>query len=168
MALSISQKLNDVRRTIFIDREAEDATVDDWVIQIQQLFTQISIQKPLALIAKLVRQGRTLPARKMSFNVKILSQNSGTECGNGQSRWTMLQELGCEAVVFCALAVNAISTLPSDHFAWLVENGRDYMEAQGLPYGWIAQEQIRKVVAGIPMLESTKSFLKGLFNLQAT
>jgi hypothetical protein len=99
-----------------------------------------------------VKQGADLPVRRISYNVRKLSE----ECN---PRWNELIKLNCESIIFFTIAFNGLASLPDDVFSWLVQNLQNYVQSRAFPPHWILRDQIRKVVSNTPRKENTKPFL---------
>ncbi|KAL2380541.1 hypothetical protein RJZ90_004515 [Blastomyces dermatitidis] len=117
-------------------------------------------QEKLEPIIRLIRRGKQLPVRKLSFNIRKLSDGNPKTGSHDEPRWARLQNLGCETAVLCMIAFNSLATLAGDEFEWLLENVQRYLAIQSLPCGWIASEQIRQVMARALRQPNTLSFLE--------
>ncbi|OAT12062.1 hypothetical protein BDBG_07457 [Blastomyces gilchristii SLH14081] len=118
------------------------------------------VLEKLEPIIRLIRRGKQLPVRKLSFNIRKLSDGNPKTGSHDEPRWARLQNLGCETAVLCMIAFNSLATLAGDEFEWLLENVQRYLAIQSLPCGWIASEQIRQVMARALRQPNTLSFLE--------
>ncbi|KAL8674149.1 MAG: hypothetical protein Q9168_001443 [Polycauliona sp. 1 TL-2023] len=162
MSQGFSQRAVELGEKTFNLRDVDDTTFEDMHAKASSLLTQIAVQKRLNSTASLIRRMKDLPVRRMSFNMKKLlaskDHNHQTEL-----RWSKLRELDCQALVFCTISITGLALLPAEEFRWLLQNVGIYLERQSLPPGWIARDQVRKMVANLPRGEITKSFLEGLY-----
>jgi hypothetical protein len=116
------------------------------------LADQIPLLKTLASISSLVKQGADLPVRRISYNIRKLSENC-------KPRWDELLKLNCETIIFFTIAFNGLASLPEEAFSWLVQNLQGYVENRAFPRRWILRDQIRKVLSNIPRKDITMPFL---------
>lgn len=156
MAQDICKKLHQIEKDIFSLREI--GSLEKLHDRASNILTQISIQKSLDEIVELLRGGKSLPVRRIGFNIKKLCD--GTEESN--SRWQRLQALDLDAFILCTVSFPRIASLPAEQFTWLVNNANRYLEAQALPPNWIRSDQVRKVLANTPRKENTVQFLEGI------
>jgi hypothetical protein len=152
LAQSLLQQLDMLQLTLlqleFIDNQL-GSTVQS---RLTALADQVPILRRLASVSSLVKQGADLPVRRISYNVRKLSE----ECN---PRWNELIKLNCETIIFFAIAFNGLASLPDDVFSWLVQNLQNYVQSRAFPPHWILRDQIRKVVSNTPRKENTKPFL---------
>ena len=148
MAQEIYRKLDEVKEHIL---EIHNAQLEELLRRTSKLVTQVSAQKSLGLVIQLLRQGKPLPVRRTSFNIKKLC--NGSE--ESRRRWEKLQGLDIEALILCTLSFPGLVSLPANQFNWLLSNANRYMEAQGLPSNWVTADQIRKVIANVPRQKDT-------------
>lgn len=158
MSQGICDKLDEMSKRIFQSQNVDDAVFESVYSKACSLVTQVAVQRKLESTAQLVRDNGILPVRRVNINIKKLSK-SDDEPGE-QGRWRRLQKQDCETLIFCTLSFSGLVLLSEEQFSWLVENARAYLEAQSLPSGWIAREQIRTVVARTPRQPNTRSFLE--------
>lgn len=158
MSQKLFQSLDEISESMYNCHDINDATTEGLWARISSLSTQIAMRKGLDDAVKLVQLQNPLPVRRIGFNIKKLSEVDQQQ----GSRWSQLQELDIEDLIFCTLSFTGLLTLPSEQFHWLVQNVHRYLRAQSLPHGWIARDQIRKVLANIPRGMNTKSFLESL------
>ena len=158
MSQGICDKLDEMSKRIFQSQNVDDAIFESVYSKACSLVTQVAVQRKLESTAQLVRDNGVLPVRRININIKKLSK-SDDELGK-QGRWQKLQKQDCETLIFCTLSFSGLVLLSEEQFSWLVENARAYLEAQSLPSGWIAREQIRTVVARTPRQANTRSFLE--------
>jgi len=162
MSRGICQKLEEMSKRIFQSQNVDDAIFESVYSKACSLVTQVAVQRRLESTAQLVRDNGTLPVRRININIKKLSKNDD-EIGE-QGRWPRLQKQDCETLIFCTLSFSGLVLLAEEQFSWLVDNARAYLEAQSLPSGWIAREQIRNIVARTPRQASTRPFLESQFH----
>jgi hypothetical protein len=152
LAQSLLQQLDMLQLTLlqleFIDNQL-GSTVQS---RLTALADQVPILRRLASVSSLVKQGADLPVRRISYNVRKLSE----ECN---PRWNELIKLNCETIIFFTIAFNGLASLPDDVFSWLVQNLQNYVQSRAFPPHWILRDQIRKVVSNTPRKENTKPFL---------
>ncbi|KAK5637263.1 hypothetical protein RRF57_012975 [Xylaria bambusicola] len=156
MSQEIHQKLDDIRQTILKLSDVTDAVFDELHTKISKLLALVEIQKSLNEIARAIREGNTLPVRRINYNIKKLAGDDEA-C---HIRWSKMRKLNCPAILFSTLAFHGLISLPDKQYECLVENVQEYVEVQELPCEWVARDQIRKVVASTPRRESTQSFLR--------
>ena len=142
-------------KRIFQSQNIDDAIFESVYSKACSLVTQVAVQRKLESTAQLVRDNATLLVRRININIKKLSTSDGE-----QGRWPKLQNQDCETLIFCTLSFSGLVLLPEEQFGWLMDNGRAYLEAQSLPSGWIAREQIRNIMARTPRQANTRSFLE--------
>ena len=159
--MDFCQKLIELGEGSFKLRDIDDTTFEDMHAKASSFLTQIAVQKRLNSTASLVRNMKDLPIRRMSFNMRKLLA-SKDQSDQTKSRWSRLSDLDCQTLIFCTISVAGLALLPAEEFSWLLQNVGDYLEKQSLPPGWIARDQVRRVVANLPRGEVTKSFLEGL------
>jgi hypothetical protein len=159
MSQETQQKLDDIRQTILKLRDVADTVFDELHTKISKLLALVEIQKKLSEISRPIREGNTLPVRRINYNIKKLAEDD-EEC---KIRWSKMRKLNCPAIIFSTMAFNGLISLPDKQYECLVENVQDYVEVQELPCEWIARDQIRRVVANTPRRESTQSFLQSEF-----
>lgn len=159
-------ELDSISHITFHLRDDDQDTLKTLKAKMLELTTQISVLEKLEPVARLIRRREPLPLRKLSFNIRKLSDSNSKTDSRGESRWARLQSLGCEAAVFCMVTFNGLSTLAGEEFEWLLGNVRRYMAVQSLPCGWIASEQIRQVMARVPRQPNTLPFLESMSRLE--
>jgi hypothetical protein len=108
--------------------------------------------KTLASVSSLVKKGSDLPVRRISYNIRKLSE----KC---KPRWDELLKLDCETIIFSTVAFNGLASLPEEVFSWIVQNLQNYVENRAFPRHWILRDQIRKVLSNIRREDLTKPFL---------
>jgi hypothetical protein len=155
MSQEIHQKLDDIRQTILMLRDVTDSVFNELHTRISKLLALVEIQKKLNEIARTIREGNTLPVRRINYNIKKLAEDDEV-C---QIRWSKMRKLNCPAIMFSTMAFNGLISLPDKQYECLVEN----VKVQELPCEWVARDQIRRVVASTPRRESTQSFLQSKF-----
>lgn len=158
-------ELDTISRVSFHLHDDDQGTLKALKTKMSELGTQLSVLEKLEPTTRLIHHKKQLPVRKLSFNIRKLSESNLKTASNGESRWTRLQNLECETAVFCMIAFSGLAILAGDEFEWLLENMQRYLAIQSLPCGWIASEQIRQVMARalrqsntIPFLESKSPF----------
>lgn len=161
MSQEFCQKLVEMGERLFKFRDVDNAMFENMHTKVSSLLTQVAVQKGLDTTASLVRHERELPVRRMSFNIRKLL-TSGSHSDQTESRRSKLQMLDCQTLIFCSISFKGLTLLPAEEFSWLLRSVEDYLNNQSLPPGWIARDQIRKVVMNLPRRENTKSFLEGL------
>jgi hypothetical protein len=158
MLHEICQKLDDISERLLEFRNFDNALAKELSVKVSNLLTQITVQKGFDEIARLVREEKTLPVRRISFNIKKLSESSE----QSESRWSKLQKLNFQTLIFCTLSFAGLMSMQPELFGWLVEYAQRYLRAQALPRNWVTRDQIRKVIANTPRRENTKAFLESL------
>jgi hypothetical protein len=153
-------ELDIISHVSFHIRDDDQDTLKALKARASELATQLSVLERLEPTSRLIRLGKPLPMRKLSFNIRKLSDANLKTDSQGESRWTRLQSVGCEAAIFCMLAFNGLATLAGDEFEWLLENVQRYMAVQYLPFGWISSDQIRQVMARVPRQPNILPFLE--------
>jgi hypothetical protein len=156
MSKETHQQLDDIRQTMLKFRDVPDTVFDELHTKISNLLALVEIQKKLNELARAVREASTLPVRRINYNIRKLAEDDEA-C---KPRWTLMQKLNCPAILFSTMAFNGLFSLPDKQYESLVENVQEYIQVQELPSEWIARDQIKRVVASTPRLESTQSFLK--------
>ena len=158
--LQAIKELDTTSSASFHLRDDDQSTLSALKAKVSELATQLSVLERLEPTSRLIRRRGQLPVRKLSFNIRKLSDVNLRTDSYRRSRWTRLQTLGCETAVFCMLAFNGLATLAGEEFEWLLENAQRYMAIQNLPLGWISLEQIRQVMARAPRQPNTIAFLE--------
>ncbi|KAK2752221.1 hypothetical protein FQN54_008153 [Arachnomyces sp. PD_36] len=153
MSQSISEKLDALIKDTFQVCDNDEATFEALNAKASYLAMQVGVLGKLKPIAQLIRRGETLPIRKLNFNIKKLSDEDAKGSAHGESRWASIQKTGCQTAIFCMVSFSGLASLRSEEFSWLLRNAEKYMETQQLPSGWLAREQIRKVLASYHKLE---------------
>lgn len=100
MAQEPCQNLDEIEERIFELRDIDDTLCKELGAKICNLSTQIVVQRGFVEIVRLVRQGKPLPVRRINFNIKKLSESNE----RADSRWSRLQNLDFQTLVFCALS----------------------------------------------------------------
>ncbi|OJD20609.1 hypothetical protein ACJ73_08056 [Blastomyces percursus] len=115
-------ELDSISHITFHLRDDDQDTLKTLKAKMLELTTQLSVLEKLEPVATLIRSREPLPVRKLSFNIKKLSDSNLKTDSRGESRWARLQSLGCEAAVFCMVTFNGLSTLAGEEFEWLLGN----------------------------------------------
>jgi hypothetical protein len=115
MSQETHQKLDDIRQTILKLRDVADAVFDELHTKISKLLALVEIQKKLNEIARTIREGNTLPVRRINYNIKKLAEDDEA-C---QIRWSKMRKLNCPAIMFSTMAFNGLISLPDKQYECL-------------------------------------------------
>jgi hypothetical protein len=154
MTQKICKEMDEIMERILKIHDIDDVRFQELCDKVATMSTQIAVQKCCDDILKLVEKGEALPVRRISFNIKKLSDG----CEQSEPRWQRLQTLQFNGLILCMLSFPGLVSLPSDQFNWLIDNTDRYLQAQGFSTNFIEIDQIRKIVANAPRQENTKIF----------
>jgi hypothetical protein len=108
MSQEIHQKLDDIRQTILMLRDVTDSVFNELHTRISKLLALVEIQKKLNEIARTIREGNTLPVRRINYNIKKLAEDDEV-C---QIRWSKMRKLNCPAIMrTCRITLKSKSYL---------------------------------------------------------
>lgn len=161
MADNILKDLQSIADAVFHIHNDRNSALKQLEASASRFAAQVAVIAKLEPVAALIRDGENLPIRKLNYNIKRLSDDDSKKNPNSDSRWAKLQKLGCETAIYCMISLPGLATIPVLEYEWLLEYVRKYMEAQRLPLGWVAREQIRKVLANTLRCTNTAPFLEG-------
>ncbi|KAF2681109.1 hypothetical protein K458DRAFT_433966 [Lentithecium fluviatile CBS 122367] len=154
MAQRICDKLSEIKNDLFSFREID--SLGELCDTVSDILIQINMQKSLNQTVQSLREGRSPPVRRITFNIKGLCDGKD----ESNSRWQKLQALSFEALILCTVSFPGLVSLATEQFTWLVNNADLYLEAQELSPSWIESDPVRSVIAKTPKRENTMKFLE--------
>ncbi|PGH16002.1 hypothetical protein AJ80_05345 [Polytolypa hystricis UAMH7299] len=166
MSKRISENLDGIVTNMFEFHDDGKGSFSSWKNKASYLATQAIVLERLGPVAGLIRRGENLPLRKLSYNLKKLSEDNAESNGQRGSRWADLQRLSCPTAIFCMISCSALAQSPTGEYNWLLNNVEKYLAGQHLPQNWVVRVQIRKVLANLPRQPNAISFLDSYHNLE--
>lgn len=157
MAHDICQELREISERLLRVSDIDTDQIKTLQDISSAISAQVAVQSTCAETIKSIKEGNT-PVRRITFNVKRLSDGSKESA----PRWSKLQDLDFNSMVFCLLSFSAIVALPAVQFDWLVCNVKSYLETQGFSKSITEIAQVRRVIMNTPKHEKTKAFLEGM------
>lgn len=118
---------------------------------VSKLHNQIRLQRVMSVTTRLLKDGGTLPVRRITYNTKK----------HNNARLERLRTLGLEDLIFCLITLPSLQHLASEDFEWLLSNVNNYLAAQNLPLNWIKRPQIENMVLKVPEETFTAQLANG-------
>ncbi|KAF2103234.1 hypothetical protein NA57DRAFT_52760 [Rhizodiscina lignyota] len=154
MALDIHKELDDISRRLLELTDIDDTQEDALHHRLSTISAQLRAQKTCRAAIEELKQTR--PVRRMTFNLKKLLDGSEAS----EARWSKLQTLEFNSLIFCLLSFSTLMTVPGDQFDWLLQNVTKYLEMQGFSLNLTESTAMKRTIDKIPRQENSHAFLK--------